>query len=65
MRKLGKESVVCEHTSYGFLTNQAYVAMVKETIQMVEERVASPEVIGKALKLGYSLSMGIHFLKGV
>jgi len=65
MRKLGKEPVVCRGTSYWFLANRAYMAMVKETIQMVWERVASPEEIDKAFKLGYSLPMDIYFVKGV
>jgi 3-hydroxybutyryl-CoA dehydrogenase len=32
--------------------------MVEEATQMVWERVASPEEIDKALKLGYNLPMG-------
>lgn len=56
--KLGKEPVLCRDSSYGFLANRAYIAMGKEAIQMVWERVASPEEIDKALKLGYNLPMG-------
>jgi 3-hydroxybutyryl-CoA dehydrogenase len=57
-KKLGKEPVVCRDISYGFLANRAYRAMVEEATQMVWERVASPEEIDKALKLGYNLPMG-------
>lgn len=57
-KRLGKEPVVCRDTSYGFLANRAYRAMIEETVQMVWERVASPEEIDKALKLGYNLPMG-------
>jgi len=57
-RKLGKEPVVCRDISYGFLANRAYRAMVEEATQMVWERVASPEEIDKALKLGYNLPLG-------
>lgn len=57
-KKLGKEPVVCRDTSYGFLANRAYTAMVNEVTQMVWEKVASPEEIDKALKLGYNLPMG-------
>jgi len=57
-RKLGKEPVVCRDTSYGFLANRAYRGMVDEAVQMIWERVASPEEIDKALKLGYNLPMG-------
>jgi 3-hydroxybutyryl-CoA dehydrogenase len=57
-KRLGKEPVVCRDTSYGFLANRAYRGMVDEAVQMVWERVASPEEIDKALKLGYNLPMG-------
>ena len=57
-RKLGKEPVVCRDISYGFLANRAYRAMVEEATQMVWERVAPPEEIDKALRLGYSLPLG-------
>jgi 3-hydroxybutyryl-CoA dehydrogenase len=57
-KRLGKEPVVCKDTSYGFLANRAYRAMIEEATQMVWERVASPEEIDKALKLGYNLPMG-------
>jgi 3-hydroxybutyryl-CoA dehydrogenase len=56
-RILQKEPVVCRD-SYGFLANRAYVALRMEAVQMVWERVASPEEIDKALKLGYNLPMG-------
>jgi 3-hydroxybutyryl-CoA dehydrogenase len=56
--KLGKEPLVCRDTSYGFLANRAYKALRDEVIQMVWEKVGSPEEIDKALKLGYNLPMG-------
>jgi 3-hydroxybutyryl-CoA dehydrogenase len=57
-RKLGKEPVVCKDYSFGFLANRAYGAMNREAVEMVWERVASPEDIDKALKLGYNLPIG-------
>lgn len=57
-RELGKEPVVCKDISYGFLANRAYTPMIMEAAQMVWERVAPPEEIDKALKLGYNLPMG-------
>jgi 3-hydroxybutyryl-CoA dehydrogenase len=57
-RKLGKEPVICRDTSYRFLANRAYLPMMEEAIQMVWERVAPPEDIDKAVKLGYNLPMG-------
>jgi 3-hydroxybutyryl-CoA dehydrogenase len=57
-KKLGKQPVICKDVSYGFLANRAYGGMMREAIEMVWERVASPEEIDKALKLGYNLPMG-------
>ena len=57
-KKMGKEPVVCRDTSYGFLANRAYEALRLEAVQMVWEKVASPEDVDKALKLGYNLPMG-------
>lgn len=58
VRKLGKEPVLCKDFSYGFLANRAYGGMSREAVQMVWERVASPEDIDKALKPGHNLPMG-------
>jgi 3-hydroxybutyryl-CoA dehydrogenase len=57
-KKLGKEPMVCKDFSFGFLANRAYTPMILEAVQMVWERVASPEEIDKALKLGYGLPIG-------
>lgn len=57
-QKLGKEAVVCRDTSYGFLANRAYEALREEALQIVWEKVASPEDVDKALKLGYNLPQG-------
>ena len=57
-KKLGKEPVVCKDFSYGFLANRAYRALRSEAVQMLWERVASPEDIDKSLKLGYNLPVG-------
>lgn len=56
--KLGKEPVVCKDFSFGFVANRAYRALRMEAVQMLWERVASPQDIDKALKLGYNLPMG-------
>lgn len=57
-RKLGKEPLVCRDFSYGFLANRAYSVMALECIQMLWERVATPEDIDKALMLSYGLPIG-------
>jgi 3-hydroxybutyryl-CoA dehydrogenase len=56
-RILQKEPVPCQD-SFGFLANRAYIALRMEAVQMLWERVGSPEEIDKALKLGYNLPMG-------
>lgn len=58
MKKVGKEPVMCKDISLGFLANRAYGAMLNEAVQMVWERVASPQDIDKAMKLGYNFPMG-------
>ena len=55
---MGKEPVICRDSSFGFLANRAYRAFVQEAVQIVWERVAKPEDVDKALKLGYNLPMG-------
>jgi 3-hydroxybutyryl-CoA dehydrogenase len=57
-RKLEKVPLICRDVSYGFLANRAYVAMINEALQMVWERVCSPEEVDKALKLGMNLPAG-------
>lgn len=58
LKNLGKEPMICKDFSFGFLANRAYTAMLLEAVQMVWERVASPEEIDKALRLGYALPIG-------
>jgi 3-hydroxybutyryl-CoA dehydrogenase len=57
-RRVGKEPVVCRDTSFGFLANRAYEALREEAVQMVWEKVASPEDVDKSLRLGYNLPQG-------
>jgi 3-hydroxybutyryl-CoA dehydrogenase len=56
--KLGKAPVVCRDTSYGFLANRAYEALREEALQIVWEKVATPEDVDKSLKLGYNMPLG-------
>jgi 3-hydroxybutyryl-CoA dehydrogenase len=57
-KKLGKEPIICKGYSFGHLANRAYFGMLDEAVQMLWERVGSPEDIDKALKMGYNLPMG-------
>jgi 3-hydroxybutyryl-CoA dehydrogenase len=57
-RRLGKESVVCQKDSPGFITTRAYAALRLECLRILEEGVATAEDIDRALKLGFNLPMG-------
>lgn len=57
-KKLGKEPVVCRDTSNGFLANRAYDALRAEAVNIVWEKVASPQDVDNALKYGYNLPAG-------
>ena len=55
--RMGKEAIVVRD-SPGFATSRLGVAIGLEAIRMVEEDVASPEDIDKAMTLGYNHPMG-------
>lgn len=55
---LGKETVVCRKDSPGFLTSRISAIVRLECLRMLEEGVASPADIDKALKLGLNFPMG-------
>lgn len=54
---LGKEAVVIRDTP-GFATSRLGVAIGVEAIRMVEQGVASPQAIDRAMELGYNHPMG-------
>lgn len=55
---LGKETVVCRKDSPGFLTSRISAIVRLECLRMLEEGMASPTDIDKALKLGLNFPMG-------
>lgn len=55
---IGKETVLCRKDTPGFITTRAYVALRLECIRILEEGIASPADIDKAMKLGFNLPMG-------
>jgi 3-hydroxybutyryl-CoA dehydrogenase len=56
-RRMGKEAIVVRD-SPGFASSRLGVALGLEAIRMVEEGVASPEDIDRAMTLGYNHPMG-------
>ena len=56
--KLGKETVLCKKDSPGFIVNRLLVPALNEAIFLVQEGVADPEDIDKAVKLGLNWPMG-------
>jgi 3-hydroxybutyryl-CoA dehydrogenase len=55
---LGRETVICQKDSPGFITTRAYAALRQECLHMVEEGVASAADIDKALRLGFNFPLG-------
>jgi 3-hydroxybutyryl-CoA dehydrogenase len=57
-QKMGKETVVCKKDSPGFLVNRILVPALNEAVFLVQEGVADPEDVDKAVKLGLNWPMG-------
>ena len=56
--RIGKETVLCKKDSPGFIVNRILVPALNEAIFLVQEGVAEPEDIDKAIKLGLNWPMG-------
>ena len=56
--KLGKETVLCKKDSPGFIVNRILVPALNEAVFLVQEGVADPEDVDKAVKLGLNWPMG-------
>lgn len=57
-KKMGKEPVVIKKDIPGFVVNRILILALNEAVSLVEEEVAIPEDIDKAIKLGLNWSMG-------
>ena len=57
-RKLGKEPVEVKIDSPGFIVNRLMMPHLLEAVEMVQEGIASPADIDKAVKLGLNYPMG-------
>jgi 3-hydroxybutyryl-CoA dehydrogenase len=55
---LGKEVVVCNKDTPGFITTRGYAALRLECIRMLDEDLATAEDIDKAFRLGFNFPMG-------
>jgi len=65
-RSVGREPVVMKKSAPGFIANRLQHALYREAVYMVEQGIASPEAIDKALKTSFApryTSIGIfeHF----
>jgi 3-hydroxybutyryl-CoA dehydrogenase len=57
-RAMGKETVLCKKDSPGFIVNRILVPALNEAVFLVQEGVADPEDIDKAIKLGLNWPIG-------
>jgi len=57
-KKMGKESVVVKKDVAGFVVNRVLIPALNEAVALIDEGVATPEEIDKAIKLGLNWPMG-------
>jgi len=57
-KKMGKEPVVVKKDVAGFVVNRVLIPALNEAVALVDEGVATPEEIDKAIKLGLNWPMG-------
>jgi 3-hydroxybutyryl-CoA dehydrogenase len=57
-RRYGKETIVCNKDTQGFITSRLIVMLMVEAARIVEEGIASVEDVNKACVLGFSHAMG-------
>lgn len=55
---LGKQVVVCQKDSPGFITSRAYAILRLECLRMLEEGIADAQDIDTAMRLGFNFPMG-------
>ena len=56
--RFGKETIVCQKDTQGFLTSRLIMILVVEAMRIVEEGIASPEDVNRACQLAFNHAMG-------
>ncbi|MDT9591651.1 3-hydroxyacyl-CoA dehydrogenase family protein [Nocardioides zeae] len=56
--RYGKETIVCEKDTQGFLTSRLIMALIAESMRVVEEGIATPEDVNRACQLAFNHAMG-------
>jgi 3-hydroxybutyryl-CoA dehydrogenase len=57
-RRYGKQTVVCDKDTPGFITSRLIIALGLEAMRIVEEGIASVEDVNTACRLGFGHAMG-------
>lgn len=57
-RSLGKEPIEVKRDTPGFIVNRILIPQMLEAIRVVEEGIATPEDVDKAIRLGLNAPMG-------
>lgn len=57
-RKMGKETIEVKKDTPGFVVNRVMIPHFIEAVKIVEEGIATPEDVDKAVKLGLNYPMG-------
>lgn len=56
--RFGKETIVCQKDTQGFLTSRLIMILVVEAMRIVEEGIATPEDVNRACQLAFNHAMG-------
>ncbi|MFB8387506.1 3-hydroxyacyl-CoA dehydrogenase family protein [Microbacterium sp. NPDC055910] len=56
--RYGKETIVCQKDTQGFLTSRLIMMLAVEAMRIVEEGVATPEDVNRACQLAFNHAMG-------
>ncbi|TYL54977.1 3-hydroxyacyl-CoA dehydrogenase family protein [Nocardioides sp. BGMRC 2183] len=56
--RYGKETIVCQKDTQGFLTSRLIMSFIVEAMRIVEEGIASPDDVNRACKLAFNHAMG-------